>query len=483
MKGLGGILAEAYASWSQSIYQCCLPWTSDSADEKPRRHPAERGRIRHIVNDTDDNFYLPTRPVARDPLNIVYQAPPPVPPPSVTPFRPSTGASKSERASRRRRGSGRSSFSTKRLLRPSSAASSSRKLQISAPTNFRHLNSETFRVPQHALTQARPRPAFRPLELSIYMSQHQLSPILPRLDYPTPPVTPPPPALTPSSREGSPHVSHSRSYSSMSFHIPRRPVNGGSVFDSPRSDASTPQPPRPARARASTLPSTPNPMMEDLVERVATAMLERDRLQEQIDDVIERQSIYISSRPSTANGEPEMEPMPEIPALPPNAPSFSERVSSDRPRTAPPQAPGRTPYKANSSRKVEGRVPPPPLPLRLRPPLRKKKSFSRVSTWLFPSGEPRLDMNLESLTNEPKPVTGAEGFYQVTGPEPSRRYSFDSVSTGSGWTVEEEQTVPTSLSPSSTTTSKAKLEPRVMIASGLQVPVMLPKRQSVGVAI
>jgi hypothetical protein len=44
--------------------------------------------------------------------------------------------------------------------------------------------------------------------------------------------------------------------------------------------------------------------MENLVERVANAMLERDRLQEQIDDLIERQSIYISSRPSTAYGQP-----------------------------------------------------------------------------------------------------------------------------------------------------------------------------------
>ena len=130
---------------------------------------------------------------------------------------------------------------------------------------------------------------------------------------------------------------------------------------------------------------------------------------------------------------PEMEPMPDIPALPPDAPSFSERLSSDRPRTAPPktqaQAPSQAsprggPYEANSSRKVGGRVPPPPLPLRLRPPLRKKKSFSRVSSWLFlpnngdhqhlhhPHPHNR-DISLDSITNLPRPVTGADGFYQV----------------------------------------------------------------------
>ena len=70
--------------------------------------------------------------------------------------------------------------------------------------------------------------------------------------------------------------------------------------------------PRTARARAYTAPhsgdghsrSPPSVIMEDLVERVASAMLERDRLQERIEDVIERQSIYTNSRPSTAYGHP-----------------------------------------------------------------------------------------------------------------------------------------------------------------------------------
>lgn len=166
-----------------------------------------------------------------------------------------------------------------------------------------------------------------------------------------------------------------------------------------------------------------------------------------------------------------MEPMPDIPALPPNAPSFSERLSTDRPRTAPSRTPTRTPYRANSSRRIEGRVPPPPLPLRLRPPLRKKKSFSRVSrvsSWLFPGGGPehKRDISLDSITNLPRPVTGTDGFYQVAQPPPSpqspaRKFSFDTVSTVSDWSAsaaaekaedgeeEEVQTIPTSWSPSS----------------------------------
>ncbi|OTB19953.1 hypothetical protein K445DRAFT_313746 [Daldinia sp. EC12] len=459
MKALGGMLAEAYASWSFSISECCSSFTSHS-DEKPRQ----------LV--TPDSF------------NIIYQEPSFIPPPSAASFRQDTKLSTLERAPRKRHGSGQSSFSARKLLlRPSS--SSSRRPQISAPTNFRHIHSESFRFPDYRPTQVRPQPAsFRPLELSIYMSDKRLSPILPHFGPPEPPVTPPQRVFTISTRsEDSPHMSHSRSYSSMSFHIPRRPVNDGSVFDSPQSDISTPQRPQPAKLRDRMSPTSTSPMMEDLVERVATAMLERDKLQEQIEDVIERQSIYISSRPSTAHGQPEMAPMPEIPALPPNAPSFSERLSSDRPRTALSQTSARTSYKANSSRKVESRAPPPPLPLRLRPPLRKKKSFSRVSTWLFPGGEPNRDISLESVTNDPRPITDTDGFYQTAGFEEDRRCSIDTLSTSSDWTVEEEQTLPTSLSPSSTTTLRAKLEAPMAIASGLRHPMVFPQRQSVGVAV
>ncbi|KAI1470715.1 uncharacterized protein F4812DRAFT_456726 [Daldinia caldariorum] len=465
MKALGGMLAEAYASWSFSISECCSSLASSHSDEKPRQL------------GTPDSF------------GIVYQEPSFIPPPSAASFRPDTELSTLERVPKKRHNSGQGSFSVRKLLlRPSSSSSSSsssRRPQISAPTNFRHIHSESFRFPGHRPTQVRPQPAsLRPLELSIYMSDNRLSPILPHFGPPEPPVTPPQRVFTLSTRsEDSPRISHSRSYSSMSFHIPRRPVNDGSVFDSPQSDIGTPRRPQPAKLKDRSSPASSSPMMEDLVERVATAMLERDKLQEQIEDVIERQSIYISSRPSTAHGQPEMTPMPEIPALPPNAPSFSERLSSDRPRTALSQMSARTSYQANSSRKVESRIPPPPLPLRLRPPLRKKKSFSRVSTWLFSGGEPNKDISLDSTTNDRRPIADTDGFYEVVDFEENRRGSIDTLSTSSDWTVEEEQTLPTSLSPSSTTTLRARLETPMSIASGLRQPMVVPHRQSVGVAV
>ena len=66
-------------------------------------------------------------------------------------------------------------------------------------------------------------------------------------------------------------------------------------------------------------------------------MIEKEKLQAEINSLVERQSIYISSRPSTAYGL--IEPMPSIPALPADGPSFAERLShDDRPRTAPSQS-------------------------------------------------------------------------------------------------------------------------------------------------
>lgn len=214
-------------------------------------------------------------------------------------------------------------------------------------------------------------------------------------------------------------------------------------------------------------------------------MIEKELLQAEIDSVIDRQSVYMSSRPSTAHGmqgtpgpgllEPvpritgaDLEPMPSIPAMPAAAPSFAERLSTEgRPHTAPSHpihvrrredtiAESPTAFISQHKQVRDGLDRPlaPPLPLVLRPPLRKKKSFSRVSNWLFPATEHQRDISLESITNRPKPVTGNEGFYQCVGtPEAAGRTSLDtvsSVSTVSTWETEEErQTIPTTWSPGS----------------------------------
>ncbi|KAI3336066.1 hypothetical protein F4824DRAFT_489331 [Ustulina deusta] len=456
MKALCGI----FSFWSHCISQCCEAVASP-LDEKSR---------------SQDSFNTS--------FSIVYDEPSFMPQPSLAPLGNTSEVFSEGRVPRKRRASGWSGFSVGKRLLPSNT-SLPRRPQISGPSNFRHVYSESFQFPAGSSSQSKLRPtSFRPLELNLNSSDTQLSPILPHLNYPSPPVTPPPRAHTLSSPSDSdsPAMSHQRSHSSMSFSIPRRPVNGGSVFESPRSHTSTPQRLQPVRTRGYASPSPPSPIVEDLVERVANAMLERDRLQEQIDDIVEKQSIFSSSRPSTAHGQPEMEPMPEIPAMPPNAPSFSERLSSDHVQSTSTKPSTRTRYQANSSRKMEGRVPPPPLPLRLRPPLRKKKSFSRVSSWLFPAGaEHKKEISLDSLTNVPRPVGGGGGFYQVARPGPTRRSSFDSASTVSDWTV-EEQTIPTSLSPSSVTTPRTMAGPSMGSPFGLREPIQFRQRKSVGVA-
>lgn len=341
-----------------------------------------------------------------------------------------------------------------------SNVSPSRRPQISAPSNFRHLYSESFQFPSPGSEPPQRPASFHPLELSIYASSNRLSPIIPQFDIDD--HIPPLPAAHTHGRaasdDSSATLTHERSYSSMPFYMPRRQVlEEDSSFTS--SPESTPPriPPR-SRARAYTAPS-----VERIVERIASAMIEKERLQSEIDSIIERQSIYMSSRPSTAYGVQDLEPMPSIPALPAAAPSFAERLSTEgRPQTAPAQPihiPRRETSFAEASaafgsayRQVRDdldRPLAPPLPLVLRPPLRKKKSFSRVSNWLFPGAEAdRRDISLDPITNLPRPLNGREGYYQCVSPE--GRTSVDTATTVSTWeTGEEGQTVPTTLSPGS----------------------------------
>lgn len=104
--------------------------------------------------------------------------------------------------------------------------------------------------------------------------------------------------------------------------------------------------------------------------------------------------------------------------------------------------PWRSPQIIDNSVDVEMPLAP-PLPLILRPPLRKKKSFSRVSNWLFPAGaedreqpttpkaQHTRDLSLDSVTNAPQPLTDRDGFYQTLPPSAlfsGRRGSYDSMS-------------------------------------------------------
>jgi hypothetical protein len=276
-----------------------------------------------------------------------------------------------------------------------------------------------------------------------------------------------------------------------------------------------PRIPPKSRARAYTAPNT-----ERIVARIASAILVKERLQAEINTVIQRQSIYMG-RPMTGfdmSGayEPSstarsvltftgIEPMPSIPALPAEAPSFAERLSvDDRPRTAPSNMRSsmtvqektleltaaaqfqssptaftspryddnnnktntNSPSEQSDSESIE-RPLAPPLPLVLRPPLRKKKSFSRVSNWLFqPEGNPHADdenstdssptmtFPTTTTTTSPRPVKESDGFYQcVAPPEGLPRTSMETSSSVYTWETngdeeedddeEEAKTVPT----------------------------------------
>lgn len=242
------------------------------------------------------------------PMRIEHHQPRLVPPPIPEPQdRPSTRSR--EWVSRSRsfasRASSRGSFSVRRKLNAYNGPRRTRnQFVISGPTDFRHVENA---IPRRT-------EVFRPLELSIYMPENQLSPILPHfgtiddLSFPSddlkdlPDLPYPPAALT-----------HSRSESALSFRIPRKPVRSSSRASSewtaqfkPRPDSLSaqellaalenelPKAPPAARLRAMTEPPA--------YERVKSALHERFELERRLKDVDEqieeRRSIYLSSRPT-----------------------------------------------------------------------------------------------------------------------------------------------------------------------------------------
>ncbi|KAL4726852.1 hypothetical protein ACLX1H_005742 [Fusarium chlamydosporum] len=408
----------------------------------------------------------------------------------------------------------RDSVSSKRRRFWSFSSNNSRRPLISAPSDFRHIATSTdpfFDYPEPTPSRASnlrpakqlPHRPYRPLELSIYQPDNRVSPLLPHFE--PRPANPAPSSdfseecateLSNSpSEKVRPSLEHQKSFSDspMSFHFPRRNMTGSAPSSSFGDDEIPPLIPPKSRGRSRAYSS---PDVDKVKERVASAMLEVEKLQKQIDEVIERQSLYAPSRPATPHSvartmpgmssmyspgdgshplTSDMEPMPSIPALPPAAPSFAQRLNSDiieRPHTAPirsPRTPVRTPITPPRRARTPGEPrtpsstppprpkredlpPPPPLPLVLRPPLRKKKSFSRVSSWLFPGSQHGRNMSFDSVTNAPRPIRGSQGFYQVSqGGTSLRRRSTDSADTVSTWESDDEnRTVPTTCSVGST---------------------------------
>lgn len=194
------------------------------------------------------------------------------------------------------RASSRGSFSVRRTL---NAYNGPRRPRISGPTEFRHVENALPRRTEN----------FRPLELSIYMPQNRLSPILGHfeaVDEVDSDEMPFPPAA----------FTDSRSDSSMSFQIARKPVRSSSrtsgasewtAHYKPRPESLStqqllaalesdlPRPPAPARLRSMTEPPT--------YQRVKSALHEKYDLDQRLKDIEERieerKSIYMSSRPTS----------------------------------------------------------------------------------------------------------------------------------------------------------------------------------------
>ncbi|KAJ4165331.1 hypothetical protein LMH87_006966 [Akanthomyces muscarius] len=252
----------------------------------------------------------------------------------------------------------------------------------------------------------------------------------------------PPPAYASEETERSPVLYPQRSMPSLARgprrataeSLPRSPGVSEGRF-SPKSPTCTST----TSKQTERLRSHTAPDVEAIRARVANAMQEVERLQKRIDDVVERQSLYTPSRPSSAHSShslartlPDLEPMPSIPALPPSAPSFAERLHDEADKL-----PARTTTLSIRPYAISGiamqnpggqrrrpppleddefsKAMPPPLPLVLRPPLRKKKPFSEgLSGFVFPV--PPRKSSLDSVTNMPRPIKGTEGFYHMRAP-------------------------------------------------------------------
>ncbi|KAL3418265.1 hypothetical protein PVAG01_09981 [Phlyctema vagabunda] len=461
MKSFSGYVDDACARWLASAVSCCEP--GSLRDRSPVR---EAERSMSILYDSQPRL-----------------VPPPIPEPQ---DRPSSRSREwvDRTRSLASRASSRGSFSVRRKLNayngprrePSREPRRTRVGLIGPPSDFRHVENA---IPRRS-------PNFRPLELSIYMSENQLSPILPHFGHSSnsPHGSSTEPSYPPTA------VTHLRSESVLSFQIRRKPVRSSSGTSTAADSISQlgnpsflnlkdhssmsglPRAPPAARLRVST--------EQPAYERVKSALHEKFELEQRLRDIEviieERQSLYMSSRPtsrvaSTRSAssiyEDSQEPMPHI--MPPYVTAVQ---SVQRPETAPSRIvhiPHRAKsfteasaaftapqFSSSSTLPAENAILPPPLPLMLEqshPPLRKKKSFSRVSNWLFPASpnqEHARDVSLDSVTNTPKPVTSREGFYRCVDMNETSRMSMSADSIMS--TLEsdlDEPTIPTAWTPDS----------------------------------
>ncbi|KAM3452833.1 hypothetical protein MY3296_004249 [Beauveria thailandica] len=272
---------------------------------------------------------------------------------------------------------------------------SSRKMLISAPTDFRHLTSgsqhafpamplsmhpsevlhapptrEFLRIPGQSASTYDWEPesrreglrAVEPSEFRKFRAQNRLSPLLPPFELPF--ISPtPPPAYVREEAERSSVLHPQGSMQSLSCvstrATPESFSNSSSVSEWNSSPRSSTYATKSSKKTAQSGPHTA-PAVEAIRARVVTAMQEVERLQKKIDNVVERQSLYTTSRPSI-----------------------------------------------------------------LRPPLRKKKPFSgrfsgRFSGFVF--SEPPRESSLDCVTK----IKDIDGFYRCV-PDNGSHHSYESL--------------------------------------------------------
>ncbi|TLD30684.1 hypothetical protein PspLS_02729 [Pyricularia sp. CBS 133598] len=510
------VLFEAYSLWLKSISSCasCAPSMIPCLDrQKAARHASlALGRLLVLPVRLQESC-ANAQPAEVEKADFVIYSDQPgfISPPSLGRLASTTEAEPLvERPASAGRRAGRRVFSVQKRFF-SRASSSSRRPRISAPTNFQHISSGSLQFSPPSRPRQRPR-SFRPLELSIHSMDNYLSPMLPHFEQEDrePRITPLQPAhIRDSFDSDASTLTYPESTSSWSFHIPRRPLPQRSVSPVDNND-SPPRVPSRSRLRATL---TPPERVEMIVERIASAMLEKETLQLDIDSVVQRQSIYTGRASVTAPGLEKIAPMPSIPATPAAAPSFAQRLSLDRPHTAPQKAVAMEistitappVFDVSQLQRTQMRFTPqpshellrkptgPPLPLVFRPPLRKKKSFSLISTWtsLNDSGEQDRDRgtSFESATNEQTLTQDNNDYYTCIAGPPVRRASIVSVSSMSSWSAEEEQSYATTLSPPSTSPVRSRPDAsttprtsRMLTFGRLSINGRQHRPQNVGVA-
>ncbi|XWW95063.1 hypothetical protein V2A60_003014 [Cordyceps javanica] len=103
-------------------------------------------------------------------------------------------------------------------------------------------------------------------------------------------------------------------------------------------------------------------------------------------------------------------------------------------------------------RDEDARGMPPPLPLVLRPPLRKKKPFTEgLSSFRFPA--PPRKSSLDSVTNKPRAIKKTDGFYQCV-PVNGAHISYESLHSLSSSDGGENSEAPSVRSPCSPATPR-----------------------------